>query len=88
MNEISEAAAWAIATVLNEACMDVRVEDIGRPAWKGATGTQVIAAAMTVINRGGSLGEELAGIDWLTVSFEEHYLGSGGWYSQELGFKK
>jgi hypothetical protein len=85
MNEISLPAAWAIATVLNEACMDVRVEDIGRPVWKGATGAQVMAAAMAVIKAGGSLAEEVAGIDWLTASFEERIV--GGWSSLELGFK-
>jgi hypothetical protein len=85
MNTITTAAAWAIATVLNQAGMEVNVETLGgRPVWTGATGSQVVAAAYAVIKQGGHLAETLEEIDWLTVSFEEQSISRDSWMSQEL----
>jgi hypothetical protein len=82
---ISQAAAWAIANVLNQASMDVHVEVYcGRPVWRNATGAQVVAAAYRVIGEGGALSEMLDEVDWLTVSFEE--TGGNGFSSAELSF--
>lgn len=85
MNTITQAAAWAIANVLNQACMEVHIETYaGRPVFVGATGAQVVAAAYRVIGEGGALSEKLDNIDWLTVSFEE--VGGNGFSSAELRF--
>jgi hypothetical protein len=86
MNTISQAAAWAIANVLNQASMDVHVQVFaGRPVWINATGAQVVAAAYRVIGEGGRLSEELSDVDWLMVSFEEAG-GRNGFSSGELRF--
>lgn len=86
MSTISHAAAWAVANVLNQASMEVHVQVFaGRPMWVGATGAQVVAAAYRVIGEGGRLSEELDGVDWLTVSFEEN--GGPGFTSAELTFR-
>lgn len=93
---LTRAQAWAIASVLNEAGMDVQPRTICR--WNvatmqndrlglefvGASGTQVLAAVLTLIRRGSGIGEDLARMDWLVVSFEETTKDDGHFSSLEL----
>lgn len=88
---ITEAQAWAMANVLNNASMDVTVTShAGRPAFKGATGAQLIAAAMVVAAAGGRLAETMpTPEEWLMVTFEDGgSIGLAHWSSLELGWTK
>lgn len=90
ITNVTTAQAWAIASVLNQASMNVDVIDIGRPFFRGCSGGQFMAAVLRLVNEGGSIGEDLAGMDWLTVSFEEvpGPAGQTGFTSLELGWSR
>jgi hypothetical protein len=71
METITRAQAWAIATVLNQASMDVEVKDHeDRPFFTNCSGAEVMAAVLSLVHEGGRIGEELAGKNWLMVAFE------------------